>query len=85
MQEWPECTMAICLRLHFRPPTKPKAYGICRVEVAGKTKVMADPFIASSGRDITPAFLAYLRPLLGSGLSRPARLRGGAIAKVLSR
>jgi 6-phosphofructokinase len=55
------------------------------VEVAGKTKVMADPFIAPSGSDITPAFLAYLRPLLGSGLSRPARLRGGAIAKVLSR
>jgi hypothetical protein len=78
MQEWPECTMAICLRLHFRPPTKPKAYGICRVEVA-------DPFIAPSGSDITPAFLAYLRPLLGSGVSRPARLRGGAIAKVLSR
>ena len=52
-------------------------------EVAGKTKVMADLFIAPSGSDITPAFRAYLRPLLGSGLSRPARLRGGAIAKVL--
>ena len=55
------------------------------VEVAGKTKVMADSFIASSNSDITPAFRAYLRPLLGSGLPRLARLRGGAIAKVLSR
>ncbi|MEO6382573.1 MAG: hypothetical protein ABIO35_11375, partial [Nitrobacter sp.] len=36
--------------------------------VAGKTKMMADAFIAPSGSDITPAFLAYLRPLLGSGL-----------------
>ena len=54
-------------------------------EVAGKTKVMDDAFIASSDRDITPAFLAYLRPLLGSGLPQPARLRGGAIAKVLRR
>ncbi len=54
-------------------------------EVAGKTKVMADSFIASSDSDITPAFQVYLRPLLGSGLPRPARLRGGAIAKALSR
>jgi 6-phosphofructokinase 1 len=53
--------------------------------VAGKTKVMADAFIAPSGSDVTPAFEAYLRPLLGSDLPRPARLRGGAIAKVLKR
>jgi ATP-dependent phosphofructokinase / diphosphate-dependent phosphofructokinase len=52
-------------------------------KVAGKTKVMADTFIAPSGSDITPAFHAYLRPLLGSDLPRPARLRGGAITKVL--
>ncbi len=54
-------------------------------EVAGKTKLMPDTFIAPSGSDITPAFHAYLRPLLGSGLSQPARLRGSAIAKLLSR
>jgi 6-phosphofructokinase 1 len=54
-------------------------------KVAGKTKVMSDAFIAPSGNDVTPAFHAYLRPLLGSDLSRPARLRGGAIAKVLIR
>ena len=54
-------------------------------EVAGKTKVMADSFISSSDNDITPAFRAYLRPLLGSALPRPARLRGGAITKLLSR
>ena len=46
-------------------------------KVAGKTRVMPDAFIEASGNDITPAFLAYLRPLLGSGLPRPARLRGG--------
>ena len=54
-------------------------------EVAGKTKVMADSFIAPSGSDVTPAFQAYLRPLLGSDLPRPARLRGGPIAKALNR
>jgi 6-phosphofructokinase len=53
--------------------------------VAGKTKVMADAFIAPSDSDITPAFQAYLQPLLGSRLPQPARLRGGAIAKVLNR
>ncbi len=54
-------------------------------KVGGKTKVMADAFIAASGSDVTPAFRAYLQPLLGSDLPRPAHLRGGVIAKVLKR
>jgi 6-phosphofructokinase 1 len=54
-------------------------------KVGGKTKVMADAFIAPSGSDVTPAFQEYLRPLLGSDLPQPARLRGGTIAKVLKR
>ena len=54
-------------------------------KVGGKTKVMADAFIAPSGSDVTAAFQAYLRPLLGSDLPQPARLRGGTIAKVLKR
>jgi 6-phosphofructokinase 1 len=52
-------------------------------KVAGETKVMPDEYIAPSGSDVTPAFRDYLRPLLGSDLPLPARLRGGAIAKVL--
>jgi len=54
-------------------------------KVAGKTRVMTDDFIAPSGSDVTPAFEKYLRPLLGSDLPQAARLRGGAIAKVLKR
>ncbi len=54
-------------------------------DVAGKTKVMSDAFIAASGSDIEPAYLDYLRPLLGRDLSRPARLRGGAIPRLLRR
>lgn len=53
--------------------------------VAGKTKVMPDSFIAAAGNDVTPAFREYLRPLLGSDLPQPARLRGGNIAKLLKR
>ena len=54
-------------------------------KVGGKTKVMPDEFIARWGSDVTPAFLEYLRPLLGSDLPKPAHLRGGDIAKVLKR
>jgi 6-phosphofructokinase 1 len=54
-------------------------------KVGGKTKVMADAFISASGNDVTPAFLEYLRPLLGSDLPRPARLRGCTVAKVAKR
>jgi len=61
-------------------------YGLVKLaEVAGKTRVMDDAFIASSGSDVTPAYLNYLRPLLGGDLPRPARLRGGAVAKMLKR
>jgi len=57
--------------------------GLARI--AGKTKVMPDAFIAPSDSDVTPAFLEYLRPLLGGDLPQPARLRGGVIAKMLKR
>ncbi len=43
--------------------------------VAARTRTMDDAFIAASGNDVTPAFLDYLRPLLGSGLAQPQRLR----------
>jgi len=51
--------------------------------VAGKTKVMADEFIAPAGNDVTPAFLDYVRPLLGGGLPEPGRLEGPAVAKAM--
>ena len=49
--------------------------------VAGKTRVMEDEFITSSGTDVTDAFRLYLRPLLGSGLPDAFRLRGAPVAK----
>ncbi len=42
--------------------------------VAGKTKVMDDAFIHARGNDVTPAFVDYLRPLLGSGMSQTHHL-----------
>ncbi|HEY6513936.1 MAG TPA: 6-phosphofructokinase [Burkholderiaceae bacterium] len=52
-------------------------------DVAGKTRVMEDAFIADNGSDVTDAFASYLRPLLGSGLPAAHRLRAAAVAKVL--
>ncbi len=42
--------------------------------VAGKTKVMADKYIAKSNNDVTAKFIGYLRPLLGSGMMPIGRL-----------
>jgi 6-phosphofructokinase 1 len=51
-------------------------------QVAGKTRVMEDHFIAENGTDVTDAFRLYLRPLLGSGLPDAYRLRPAPVAKV---
>jgi 6-phosphofructokinase len=50
--------------------------------VAAKTRVMDDAFISAAGNDVTPAFLDYLRPLLGSGLPQAAQLRAVPVAKL---
>ncbi|MDP3843172.1 MAG: 6-phosphofructokinase [Oxalobacteraceae bacterium] len=53
-------------------------------EVAGKTRVMEDAFIAASGTDVTEAFREYLRPLLGAGMPDAFRLRAETVAKVIA-
>ena len=52
-------------------------------DVAGKTKVMADEFIAKDGPDVTDAFVDYLRPLLGSGMPEAHRLEAKRVGKIL--
>ncbi|MDP1692621.1 MAG: diphosphate--fructose-6-phosphate 1-phosphotransferase, partial [Burkholderiaceae bacterium] len=51
--------------------------------VAAKTRVMDDAFISAAANDVTPAFLAYLRPLLGNDVPQAVRLRSVPVAKVL--
>lgn len=53
--------------------------------VAGKTRVMEDEFIDTAGTGVTDAFRRYLRPLLGTGLPEPARLRAGPVPKRLNK
>jgi len=49
--------------------------------VAGKTRVMEDVFISAAANDVTPAFLDYLRPLIGSAFAPVARLRAPSVPK----
>jgi 6-phosphofructokinase 1 len=51
--------------------------------VAGKTRTMEAELISDSGTDVTEAFHAYLRPLLGRGFPETFKLRAPAVPKVL--
>ena len=51
-------------------------------DVAGKTKVMDDTLIADSATDVTPAFLDYVRPLVGP-MEGATRLRAPTLDKIL--
>ena len=44
-------------------------------DVAGKTRVMADEFINAEADGVTTAFYNYCRPLIGSSVPEPHRLR----------
>ncbi len=50
--------------------------------VAGKTRLMDEAFIAAGSTDVTDAFMLYLRPLLGSGMPEPFRLRPSPVARI---
>ena len=53
--------------------------------VAGKTRTMPDSFLDGGGAGVTEAFHAYLRPLLGSDLPQPHRLRLNPVEKILKK
>ncbi len=50
--------------------------------IAGKTKVMPDEFFNEAGNNVTTAFTNYCRPLLGSNVPSPHRLRAPMVDKV---
>jgi len=52
-------------------------------DIGGKTKYMPAEFINAEGNDISDAFYAYARPLLGSGMPRPRRIRAPMVPKLL--
>jgi 6-phosphofructokinase len=54
-------------------------------DVAGKTKVMEDRFISDFATDVTPAFLDYLRPLVGDNMIDHGLLKAADVSKVLGK
>lgn len=52
-------------------------------KVAGKTRHMPDAFINAEGNGVTEAFMNYCRPLLGSKMPEPHRLRAPMVKKIL--
>lgn len=51
--------------------------------VAGKTRHMDDAFLNEAGNGVTQAFYTYVRPLVGSGMFEPARLRAARVTPVI--
>ena len=67
-----------------RKPGKKYAVTIERTElknVAKETRHMPDEFINQAGNDVTPAFIAYAKPIVGD-LPKIGRLKGVPVAKV---
>jgi 6-phosphofructokinase len=61
-------------------------YRITKLEdIAAKTRHMPDEFINAEGNHVTDAFYTYCRPLIGSGLQAPARIRAPKVDKVLGK
>ena len=52
--------------------------------VANAERPLPDEFISESGNDVTPAFIAYARPLIGGSLPPYARLAMKAVPRKLS-
>jgi ATP-dependent phosphofructokinase / diphosphate-dependent phosphofructokinase len=46
---------------------------------------MPDAFISADGNDVTGAFDAYLRPLLGADVPQAHRLRANPVEKILKK
>ncbi len=54
-------------------------------EIAGKTRYMPAEFINEAGNNITPAFLNYVRPLLGTARPATYRFRAPEVAPLLKK
>lgn len=53
--------------------------------VAGKTRHMPDDFINAEGNGVTQHFINYCRPLLGSNMPEPHRLRAPMVPRLFNR
>lgn len=51
-------------------------------EVAGRTRLMPEEFLTPEGNQVSSAFQAYCRPLVGSNFPAPHRLRAPRVPKI---
>ncbi|MBF0626446.1 MAG: 6-phosphofructokinase [Magnetococcales bacterium] len=54
-------------------------------KIAALTRVMPDEFINAEGNNVTPAFMNYIRPLVGTTLPDVSVLRAPKVAKILNK
>lgn len=77
---------SVAIRRDASAPGYSVEYALQPLEaVAALTRVMDPGFINAAGNDVTPAFVDYLRPLLGSDLPQAARLTGRAVSPLRRR
>ena len=75
---------SVAIRRDASAPGYVSTYELQPLEaVAARTRVMDDAFIAASGHDVTPAFIDYLRPLLGADMPQAQRLTARSVARLL--
>ena len=68
--------------LHERGKKYAPAYGLVELrKVSKETRHMPDKFINRDANDVTPAFIAYAKPLIGK-LPEIGRFKGVKIKKV---
>lgn len=78
---WHNLDGSICIK---RTGNYSVDYSLEKLEdIAGKTKVMPDNFIAPKGNHVTQDFLFYCRPLVGSGFKQAHLLRAPKADKIL--
>ncbi len=78
---WDDIDGSVVIR---RPVTNYSVdYELVDIEkVAGKTRLMPDEFLTDDDCGVTEEFRNYCRPLLGSGLTEPHRLRAPRVPKL---
>ena len=55
------------------------------VEIAAKTKLMANEFINEAGNNVTKAFVEYAKPLIGSNLPTISRINAPIVEKIIKK
>jgi len=73
----------VCLVREGNQPYRSRTDLVPLEQVANKVRPVPDAFIAPAGNDVTPAYLDYIRPLIGGPLPSYARLANTPVTRRL--